>query len=134
MQGLACTRRRAIPLATACRDRTVGISQDEQQHAGQVLVCTPSAVALNLAQRHQKAKYISNQHCPPAVALNLAQLVAFFSHSRLSRKKVSTVVPQCISELENTVAEWHTLHGGGLGGRRGQAQSTGQRASRALVC
>jgi hypothetical protein len=47
---------------------------------------------------------------PPAVAENLAQLVAFFSQSRFSRRKASTVVPQCINELANTVAEWHTLH------------------------
>lgn len=49
----------------------------------------------------------------PAVAENLAQLVAFLSHSRFSRRKASTVVPQCISELANTVAEWHTLQARG---------------------
>jgi hypothetical protein len=51
------------------------------------------------------------------VAENLAQLVAFFSQSRLSRRKASTVVPQCIRELENTVAEWHTLQAGELYGQ-----------------
>ena len=47
----------------------------------------------------------------PAVALNLAQLVARASQSRFSRKKVSTVVPQCMMAFEKTVAEWHTLPG-----------------------
>ena len=72
---------------------------------------------------------------PPAVALNLAQLVALANQSRFSRRKESTVVPQCISALANTVAPWHTLFrgsttaffgggewgeeggGGGLGGK-----------------
>uniref|UniRef100_A0A6B0UUT3 Uncharacterized protein n=1 Tax=Ixodes ricinus TaxID=34613 RepID=A0A6B0UUT3_IXORI len=43
-----------------------------------------------------------------AVAVNLAQLVARASHSRLSLRNWSLVVPQCISELAITVAVWHT--------------------------
>ena len=45
----------------------------------------------------------------PAVALNLAQLVARLSQSRLSRRKESTVVPQCISALAKMMAECETL-------------------------
>ena len=45
----------------------------------------------------------------PAVALNFAQLVARPSQSRLSLKKVSTLVPQCIIALAKMVALWHTL-------------------------
>lgn len=41
-----------------------------------------------------------------AVAVNLAQLVARASQSKLSRKNWSLVVPQCINELQMTVAEW----------------------------
>ena len=37
-----------------------------------------------------------------AVAVNLAQLVAFLSHSRFSRRKVSAVVPQCMNPLATT--------------------------------
>mmetsp|Transcript_36580 Transcript_36580/g.75030 ORF Transcript_36580/g.75030 Transcript_36580/m.75030 type:complete len:362 (-) Transcript_36580:848-1933(-) len=44
-----------------------------------------------------------------AVAENLAQFVARFSHSRFSVMKVSTVVPQCITALANTVAWCVTL-------------------------
>ena len=44
----------------------------------------------------------------PAVAENLAQFVALLSQSRFSLRKVSTVVPACISALDSTVAEWHT--------------------------
>ncbi len=44
----------------------------------------------------------------PAVALNLAQFVARESHSRFSRRKVSTVVPQYMSALDSSVAEWQT--------------------------
>jgi len=40
-----------------------------------------------------------------AVAVNLAQLVALDNHSRLFRRKVSLVVPQCIKAFEMTVAE-----------------------------
>mmetsp|Transcript_34341 Transcript_34341/g.86815 ORF Transcript_34341/g.86815 Transcript_34341/m.86815 type:complete len:261 (+) Transcript_34341:1831-2613(+) len=43
-----------------------------------------------------------------AVALNLAQLVARFSHSRFSVMNVSTVVPVCITAFANTVAWWVT--------------------------
>ena len=45
----------------------------------------------------------------PAVALNLAQLVARLSQSRLSRRKESTVVPQCISALAKMMALCETL-------------------------
>lgn len=45
----------------------------------------------------------------PAVALNLDQLVARDSQSRFSRRKVSTVVPECMTALANTAAPWHTL-------------------------
>ena len=45
----------------------------------------------------------------PAVALNFAQLVARLSQSRLSRRKLSTVVPQCISALAKMMAECDTL-------------------------
>lgn len=45
----------------------------------------------------------------PAVALNFAQLVARPSQSRFSRKKVSTLVPQCIIAFAKIVALWHTL-------------------------
>jgi hypothetical protein len=44
----------------------------------------------------------------PAVALNLAQLVALLSHSRLSLRKVSMEVPACIKALARIVAEWVT--------------------------
>ena len=39
-----------------------------------------------------------------AVAENFAQLEALFSHSRLSRRKTSLVVPKCIRPLDITVA------------------------------
>lgn len=45
----------------------------------------------------------------PAVALNLAQLVARLSQSRLSLRKESTVVPQCIRALAKMMAECDTL-------------------------
>ena len=45
----------------------------------------------------------------PAVALNFAQLVARDSQSRFSRRKVSTVVPECMMALAKMMAEWHTL-------------------------
>mmetsp|Transcript_36394 Transcript_36394/g.91902 ORF Transcript_36394/g.91902 Transcript_36394/m.91902 type:complete len:245 (+) Transcript_36394:1333-2067(+) len=45
----------------------------------------------------------------PAVAENLAQLVARDSQSRLSRRNVSTVVPACMSALARMVAECVTL-------------------------
>ena len=45
----------------------------------------------------------------PAVALNLDQLVARDSQSRFSLRKVSTVVPECITALAKTTAPWHTL-------------------------
>ncbi len=45
----------------------------------------------------------------PAVALNLAQLVARVSQSMLSRRNASTVVPACITALAKITAEWHTL-------------------------
>lgn len=45
----------------------------------------------------------------PAVAENLAQLVARESHSRFSRRKESTVVPECITAFEKMSALWHTL-------------------------
>ena len=45
----------------------------------------------------------------PAVAPNLAQLVARDSQSRLLRRKVSAVVPECMMALAKTSAEWHTL-------------------------
>ena len=45
----------------------------------------------------------------PAVALNLAQLVALLSHSRFSRRKVSMEVPACIRALARMVAECATL-------------------------
>lgn len=44
----------------------------------------------------------------PAVAENLAQLVARLSHSRFSRRKASTVVPLCITALAKMMALWHT--------------------------
>mmetsp|Transcript_27651 Transcript_27651/g.68025 ORF Transcript_27651/g.68025 Transcript_27651/m.68025 type:complete len:227 (+) Transcript_27651:1720-2400(+) len=44
----------------------------------------------------------------PAVAEKRDQLVARLSQSRFSRRKVSTVVPACISALHSTVALWHT--------------------------
>ena len=40
----------------------------------------------------------------PAVAENLAQLVARDSHSRFSRRKASTVVPLCISAFAKMIA------------------------------
>lgn len=67
--------------------------------------------------RERRASRIRCARGAPAVAENLAQLVAFFSHSRFSRRKASTVVPQCMSELANTVAEWHTLRARGASGR-----------------
>ncbi len=45
----------------------------------------------------------------PAVALNLAQLVARVSQSMLSRRNASTVVPACMTALAKMTAEWHTL-------------------------
>lgn len=45
----------------------------------------------------------------PAVALNLAQLVARLSQSKFSRRKESTVVPECIIAFAKMTAEWHTL-------------------------
>ena len=45
----------------------------------------------------------------PAVALNLAQLVARVSQSMLSRRNTSTVVPACMTALAKMTAEWHTL-------------------------
>jgi hypothetical protein len=41
-----------------------------------------------------------------AVALNLAQLVARDSHSRLRRRNVSRVVPACISAFASTRPLW----------------------------
>lgn len=41
----------------------------------------------------------------PAVALNLAQFVARDSQSRFSRRKASTVVPECMVALANMTAE-----------------------------
>jgi hypothetical protein len=41
-----------------------------------------------------------------AVAVNLPQLVARESHSRLSRRKESAVVPADMSECASTMAEW----------------------------
>mmetsp|Transcript_33743 Transcript_33743/g.73736 ORF Transcript_33743/g.73736 Transcript_33743/m.73736 type:complete len:227 (+) Transcript_33743:2078-2758(+) len=54
------------------------------------------------------------ERCPrwitpsPAVALNLAQLVARESQSRFSLRNMSTVVPACMSAFARMVAEWHT--------------------------
>lgn len=44
----------------------------------------------------------------PAVVVNLDQATAFESHSKLSLKKVSLVVPQLIIELDTIVAVWRT--------------------------
>lgn len=44
----------------------------------------------------------------PAVAENLAQLVARPSQSRFSRRKASTVVPLCMMAFAKMAAEWHT--------------------------
>ena len=43
-----------------------------------------------------------------AVAVNLAQLEAFFSHSRFSLSRVSEVVPKCMRPLAMMVALWQT--------------------------
>ena len=40
----------------------------------------------------------------PAVALNLAQLVALANQSKCSLRKVSTVVPMCIRALVRMIA------------------------------
>jgi hypothetical protein len=45
----------------------------------------------------------------PAVALNLAQLVALLNQSKFSRRKASTVVPECMMAFAKIMAEWHTL-------------------------
>lgn len=44
----------------------------------------------------------------PAVAENLAQFVAFPSHSRFSRKNKTDVVPACIEAFCNVNALWNT--------------------------
>ncbi len=43
-----------------------------------------------------------------AVAVNLPQLVARESHSRLSRRKVSEVVPAHMIACATTMPEWHS--------------------------
>ena len=44
----------------------------------------------------------------PAVAENLAQLVARLSHSKFSRRNASTVVPLCMMALAKIAALWQT--------------------------
>lgn len=92
----------------SCRARTQACSGGELgpvcsarniQEPGQK---TCRAVHLLTKQHQQRAPR-------PAVAENFAQLVARASHSRLSLRNTSTVVPACCSALARMTAPWATL-------------------------